>query len=79
MAHTVSGEQMEDLKFTEITNGEQSRRYHFAGGATFTVPNVARIAVRPSGTHRLETTDGKKYIIPGEWIAIEVVAEKWSL
>jgi hypothetical protein len=67
-----------ELQFQEITEGEKSRTYHFANG-DFTVANLARICVRPSGTHRLETADGKKYIVPAGWLAIEVVAERWSL
>ena len=69
---------MEDLKFTELDNGEKSRTYTFPGNQTFTVKNVARICVRPSGSHRLEDSDGCKYIIPSGWIAIKVEADKWS-
>ncbi len=69
---------MSDLAFVDLKNGERSRTYIFAAGK-FTVENVARICVRPSGSHRLETKDGRKFIVAAGWIVIEVVAEEWSL
>ena len=45
---------------------ERSRTYFYANGFKFTVNNVIAVGVRPSGNHRIETGDGKKYIIqPG--------------
>ena len=64
------------MEFTEIT-GEKSRTYTYPSGK-ITVDGVARICVRPSGNHRLETSDGKKLIVAAGWLAIEIVAEKWS-
>ncbi len=66
------------MEFQELTNKEASRTYIFSGGEVV-VANVARICVRPSGSHRLETETGEKYIVPAGWLAIKVVAEKWSI
>ena len=68
----------ETLQFTEIKNGEQNRTYYYADDAKITVEKVVRVCVRPSGGHRLETSDGKKFIIAAGWLAIEVGAKEWS-
>lgn len=65
------------LEFQEV-KGEKSRTYHYGCGTTFTVDNVVKLCVRPSGNHRLENKDGKKYIVDGGWIAIEIDAESWD-
>ena len=64
-------------EFHSVTN-EFSRTYVFPSGE-ITVSRVTRICVRPSGTHRLETAEGGKYIIPTGWIAIKIDASTWSL
>lgn len=66
-----------DLEFKDVTSGEKSRTYQFAEGVV-TVRDVARVAVRPSGSHRLETKDGRKFIIAAGWLAIEIDAAEWS-
>ena len=66
----------EDLRFTKIV-GERSRTYHFPNGATFTVKNVTGLCVRPTN-HRLETICGRRVIVPGKFIAIEIEADNWS-
>jgi hypothetical protein len=66
----------EKLEFTTIT-GERSRTYTFGDG-TVTVEKVTRLCVRPSGTHRLETVDGKKVIVAASWLSISVDADEWS-
>lgn len=43
-----------------------------------TLTNVVAVGVRPSGTHRVETGDGKKWIIPGGWLAIELDMDEWT-
>jgi hypothetical protein len=58
--------------------GERSRTYHFPEGHTYTVKDVVRLCVRPSG-HCLETKDGAKLIIPGKFLAITINADKWSV
>ncbi len=67
------------MDFQELTNGEKSRTYIYDNGFKFTVDKVARICVRSSGSHRLETEDGRKFIVNPGWIAIEVAADKWSV
>lgn len=65
------------LDWKEIT-GEEERTYHFPGGDRYTVREVVKLCVRPSGNHRLETKDGKKHIIRAGWIAIEAKSSHWS-
>lgn len=64
------------LQWTTIV-GEKSRTYRYANGETFTVERVSRVAVRPTN-HRLETADGKKFIVRGGYVAIELDTEVWS-
>ena len=66
----------EELVFTFI-KGERSRTYTFGDG-TITVEKVTAICVRPSGTHRLQTEDGKKIIVAANWLSILVDADEWS-
>lgn len=68
----------EKLEFAEIS-GENSRTYLFPKGAELTVFGVTKICVRPSGTHRLESAGGFKYIVPAGWIGIRIDAGEWSL
>lgn len=71
--------QVQELKFYEVK--ETSRTYYFPsedGARAFTIHDVRRIATRPTN-HRLETLDGKKYIIPATYIAIEIEADVWTL
>lgn len=58
------------------TEGEKWRIYHFPTG-TLKIEHVIKLCVRPSGTHRLETADGTKWIIPVGWIAIEIDSDEW--
>lgn len=66
---------MAPLEFIEIM--EQNRTYHFPNGVV-TLVGVVSINVSKSGTHRINTADGKKHIIPTGWIHIEFDAEKWT-
>lgn len=63
--------------FASIDPPEESRTYIFPTGQV-TIRNVCALLVRPSGTHRIDTSDGLKYIIPTGWLAIKFKAEKWS-
>lgn len=65
--------------FVKLDPPESSRVYDFGNGKTVTIQNVTAICVRPSGTHRLETADGTKWIIPPGWIAISFKAEGWMV
>lgn len=64
------------LQWTRLV-GEQTRTYHFPGGHTFTINRVTHLAVRPTN-HRLQTVDGKKFVIPGTFVAIEIDAAEWT-
>ncbi|MCO5735936.1 hypothetical protein [Stenotrophomonas maltophilia] len=57
---------------------ERARVYTFAGGEKIRVDNVVAICIRPTN-HRLETRDGRKFVIPGKFLAIEIDADGWSL
>lgn len=65
-------------EFKPVTNGERRRIYTYANGSTFTVENVSDVAISKSGNHRLNTKDGRKFIVMAGWIAIEVDADFWS-
>jgi hypothetical protein len=65
-------------EFREITNGEVSRTYLFSKERSVKFENVARVSVSASNTHRLETVDGKKFIVNPGWLAIEIEASEWS-
>lgn len=60
-------------------NTERSRTYRFPGGETVKLVNVVAIAVRPSGTHRLKTHDGRLHIVPAGWLHIEIEADGFSI
>lgn len=72
---TIGAENMlPDFKDVE----EQNRVYLFPNGEMVKVEKVTSFAVGRSGTHRLNTADGKKLIIAPGWLSIEIDAEKWS-
>lgn len=56
---------------------EQKRTYYFPDGH-IALDNVVKVGISNT-THRIETKDGKKYIVPNRWIAIELSGvDKWS-
>lgn len=57
--------------------GERKRTYTFSNGATVVIENVTALCIRPT-SHRLETKDGRKFIVPGKFISIEIEANGWS-
>lgn len=61
-----------------LNPSEKKRTYTFPSGKV-EIENVSAICVRASGTHRLETADGKKIIIPAGWLMIELDVESWTL
>lgn len=65
------------LEFTKLDPPERRRVYHFPGGKV-EIENVAAVCVRSSGTHRIETADGKKYIVNPGWLAIELDMDGWT-
>jgi hypothetical protein len=66
----------DDLKWTEVT-GERARTYLFPNAENLRIERVVRICVRPTN-HRLETACGRKVIVPGKFLAIEIEADGWS-
>lgn len=69
---------MSNVTMQEINPPEKSRVYFFPAGETVRLEGVKAVAVRPSGTHRVATTDGKLHIVPVGWLHIEIDAEGWT-
>ena len=70
-----------DIQFNKIEN-EKSRTYYFLGEnytQAVKIKNVIGLNVSKSGTHRINTSDGIKYIVPAGWKVIEIDADNWSL
>lgn len=61
--------------FTRVQ--EQKRTYTFPNGS-ITLEGVTGISISKSGTHRINTSDGKKHIIPTGWLHIEFEASDWT-
>lgn len=57
---------------------ENKRTYIFADGRDVELEHVTAICIRPSGSHRVETASGKKYIISPGWLAIEIETDEWA-
>lgn len=71
---------MEDaVQMVELKNGEESRAYVYPDGSRYSVSGVTHVCVRPSGTHRLNKSDGTKVLVLPGWVAIEFVMDAWSL
>lgn len=69
---------MDLIDFVELVHPETYRKYTFPGDEVVELKDVVRIAVSKSGTHRLETADGKKHIVPTGWLHIEFEATAWT-
>lgn len=65
-------------KFVELEPVEAWREYTFPGGDKVKIENVAKVAVSESGTHRLETSTGRKHIVPSGWVHIEIDVAAWT-
>src|SRR5687768_11980239 len=78
----VMDEKRELPRFVELNPPERSRTYIFAMDdntvGTFRIENVVKIAISKSGTHRLEDSDGYKFIVPTGWIGIELDVDEWT-
>lgn len=68
---------MVELGFKEINPPEKKRTYIYPEGS-YSIVNVSKVAIRSTGTHRLETTDGKKIIVRPGWLAIELEMDAWT-
>lgn len=73
----------------DINPPERSRTYvwlrHGVGGhfgayaeMTRTFVNVTRVKVSESGTHYVETQDGKKAIVAPGWAYIDLDVDEWT-
>jgi hypothetical protein len=62
------------IDFTEVR--KQNRTYHFADGS-FRIDNVVRFAI-PGRSHRIETDDGRKFIVRCGWHANEIEVDEWT-
>ncbi len=55
---------------------EHERIYSFPGNWHVRLQDVTELLVRPSGTHRLKTKDGRMHIVPTGWIHIDILSPK---
>lgn len=70
----------EELKPVKIDPPEKERIYYFPKGEKVVLQDVCELIVRPSGTHRLTTSDGKSHIISSGWLHIELeIDKKWTV
>lgn len=70
---------MADIKWTELNPPERKRTYRYLGGEELVIENVARIEVRESGKHRIETVTGEKYFVAPGWLWIKIDVEAWTV
>jgi hypothetical protein len=68
---------MDKPEMVNLQTPEKARTYHYPGHSR-TITNVVAVCVRPSGSHRLETADGKKWIVNPGWEAIEIDTPEWT-
>lgn len=66
------------MKPDMIEVNEQNRTYWFDNDTFFSIENVVSFADSAS-THRLEDKDGTKWIVPKNFIAIEIKVAEWAL
>lgn len=67
------------VELTKLNPAEKSRTYTFAGGEKITLENVTHFLARESGTHRLQTADGKLHIVPVGWLHVEIKAAAFTV
>jgi hypothetical protein len=70
---------MNNVTMTELKPAEHSRTYRWSDGFTLTLVNVTHFLARESGTHRLQTGDGKLHIVPVGWRHIEIEGGAFTL
>jgi hypothetical protein len=61
---------------TEVN--EQARTYWFSQTEHIRIENIVGFADSTT-THRLETKDGRKWIVPKNFMAIEIEVANWTL
>jgi len=57
---------------------EQDRTYVFPDGECIPIRGVTEINVSKSGTHRLNDSNGAKWVIRNSWLAIRFHAKDWT-
>jgi hypothetical protein len=67
------------LNLTKLEITEKTRTYTFPQGEKVVLWNVTHFLARESGTHRLQTSDGKLHIVPAGWLHVEIEADGFSL
>ena len=67
------------MELTALNPHEASRTYTFPNGEKVTLNGVTHFLARDSGTHRLQTSDGKLHIIPTGWLHIEIDASAFTV
>lgn len=78
----MSESQTEKPTLTPLTPPERERVYHHANfpNGRLVLKNVTHLLVRPSGSHRLLTADGRKWIVdPARGFGIELDVDEWTL
>lgn len=65
-------------EMVRLTPHELTRTYHYPDGSKFSIQGVAAICIRPSGSNRIETSDGKKFIVLPGFIAVEIDTAEWT-
>lgn len=66
------------IEWTQLEHPEERRTYVYPCGFQYEVRNVVRVAVRPSGNHRLETVDGEKFIVAAGWKVMVLHMKEWT-
>jgi hypothetical protein len=61
----------------DINPPEKKRTYMYADGTELSIAGVCRLRVSQSGTHYINTPDGK-YIVPKGWRAIRLDIDSWT-
>lgn len=66
------------INWKEINPIERTRIYHFGNGEIAKFENVARVEIRASGTHRIETAEGRKAFVRPGWQWLEIDTDAWT-
>lgn len=66
------------LELTKLDQTEQKRIYHYADGSKFELDNVTHF-LNSQSTHRLQTEDGRFWIVEKKFVAIELHMMKFTL
>lgn len=67
------------LELKKLEPSEKSRTYTFPNNEKIALLNVTHFLARESGTHRLQTADGKLHIVPVGWLHVEIEAGSFTL